>query len=82
MSLESSRGLRSVAHNRNLRLLLAAGLVSQTGDWLLATGLSFQIYALTGSTMASAAALFATQLPQVLVGSVAGVFVDRWTAGG
>ena len=64
--------------NRDLRLLLGAGLVSQTGDWLLATGLAFQIYALTGSTLASAAALFATQLPQVVLGSVAGVFVDRW----
>lgn len=66
--------------NRDLRLLLGAGLVSQTGDWLLATGLGFQIYALTGSTLASAAALFATQLPQVVLGSVAGVFVDRWDA--
>lgn len=78
MSLESGARLWSVVRNRDLRLLLGAGLVSQTGDWLLATGLSFQIYALTGSTLASAAALFATQLPQVLVGSVAGVFVDRW----
>lgn len=67
-----------MVRNRDLRLLLGAGLVSQTGDWLLATGLSFQIYALTGSTLASAAALFATQLPQVVLGSVAGVFVDRW----
>lgn len=78
MSLESGARLRSVLRNRDLRLLLGAGLVSQTGDWLLATGLSFQIYALTGSTLASAAALFATQLPQVVLGSVAGVFVDRW----
>lgn len=78
MSLGSGPRLRSVARNRDLRLLLGAGLVSQTGDWLLATGLAFQIYALTGSTLASAAALFATQLPQVVLGSVAGVFVDRW----
>lgn len=78
MSLENSHRFRSLVRNRDLRLVLAAGLVSQTGDWLLGTGLSFQIYALTGSTLASAAALFATQLPQVLFGSVAGVFVDRW----
>jgi Na+/melibiose symporter-like transporter/DNA-binding transcriptional ArsR family regulator len=78
MSLGSGSRLRSVARNRDLRLLLGAGLVSQTGDWLLATGLAFQVYALTGSTLASAAALFATQLPQVVLGSVAGVFVDRW----
>lgn len=78
MSLESGSRLRSLVRNRDLSLLLGAGLVSQTGDWLLATGLGFQIYALTGSTLASAAALFATQLPQVVFGSVAGVFVDRW----
>lgn len=78
MSLAKVGHLRPIVRNRDLRLLLAAGLVSQTGDWLLATGLSFQIYALTGSTVASAATLFATQLPQVLFGSVAGVFVDRW----
>ena len=78
MSLESADRWRALVRNRGLGLLLGAGLVSQTGDWLLATGLSFQIYALTGSTLASAAALFATQLPQVVIGSVAGVFVDRW----
>ncbi len=78
MSLEPGSRWRSLGGNRDLRLLLGAGLVSQTGDWLLATGLGFQIYASTGSTLASAAALFATQLPQVVLGSVAGVFVDRW----
>ena len=78
MSLVSGSRLWSLVRNRDLRLLLGAGLVSQTGDWLLATGLGFQVYALTGSTLASAAALFATQLPQVVLGSVAGVLVDRW----
>lgn len=65
-------------HNRDLRLLLGAGLISQTGDWILGTGIAFQIYVLTGSTVASAIALLATQAPQVLFGSVAGVLVDRW----
>jgi Na+/melibiose symporter-like transporter/DNA-binding transcriptional ArsR family regulator len=80
MSLESSRGahVRGLLQNRDLRLLLAAGLVSQTGDWILGTGIAFQIYALTGSTVASAVALLATQAPQVVFGSVAGVLVDRW----
>ena len=49
-----------------------------TGDWLLAVGLAYSVYALTGSTLASAAALLSSFVPQVLVGSVAGVFVDRW----
>lgn len=62
---------------RDLRLLLLAGLVSQTGDWILATGIAFQVYALTGSALASAIALLVTQAPQVLVGSIAGVVADR-----
>jgi Na+/melibiose symporter-like transporter len=62
----------------DLRLLLAAGLVSLTGDWLLGVGLAYSVYALTGSTLASAATLLSSFIPQVVVGSVAGVFVDRW----
>jgi Na+/melibiose symporter-like transporter len=69
---------RLVGRAPDLRLLLGAGLVSMTGDWLLAVGLAYSVYALTGSTLASAAALLSSFVPQVLVGSVAGVFVDRW----
>ncbi len=64
--------------HRDLRLLLGAGLVSMTGDWLLGVGLTYAVYAITGSTLASAVTLLASFLPQVLVGLVAGVFVDRW----
>jgi len=49
-----------------------------TGDWLLGTGLAYAVYSLTGSTLASAAALLSAFVPQVVLGSVAGVFVDRW----
>ncbi|NUR07844.1 MAG: MFS transporter [Nocardioidaceae bacterium] len=69
---------RLLRHRRDLRLLLGAGLVSMTGDWLLGVGLSFSVYALTGSTLASAVTLLAALVPQTLGGLVAGVFVDRW----
>ncbi len=69
---------RLLRRTPDLRLLLAAGLVSMTGDWLLGVGLAYSVYALTGSTVASAAALLSSFIPQVVVGSVAGVFVDRW----
>src|SRR4051794_24183063 len=49
-----------------------------SGDWLLAVGLSYAVYDLTGSTMASAGVFLTSLLPQVLVGLVAGVLVDRW----
>jgi Na+/melibiose symporter-like transporter len=64
--------------HRDLRLLLGAGLVSMCGDWLLSVGLTYAVYAVTGSTLASAMTMLAAFLPQVLVGTVAGVFVDRW----
>jgi Na+/melibiose symporter-like transporter len=73
------RGLyRMLARHRNLRLLLGAGLVSLTGDWILRTGLTYAVYALTGSTLASATALLASLVPQIALGSLAGVYADRW----
>ncbi len=66
-----------VAH-RSLRLLLSASLISLTGDWILRTGLAYYVYALTGSTLASATTLLASLIPQIALGSLAGVYVDRW----
>jgi Na+/melibiose symporter-like transporter len=64
--------------HRDLRLVLGAGLISLTGDWMLNIGLAYYVYVLTGTTLASAMVLLAAFLPQLLFGSVAGVFVDRW----
>src|SRR3954469_2164381 len=77
-SLDLRSPVRVLGRAPDLRLLLGAGLISMTGDWLLGVGLAYSVYALTGSTMASAATLLSSFVPQVLVGSVAGVFVDRW----
>src|SRR4051794_29305935 len=63
---------------RDLRLVLGATLISVTGDWMLRTGIAYQIYVLTGSTLASAAAVLASLLPKIALGSVAGVYADRW----
>jgi Na+/melibiose symporter-like transporter len=71
------RGL--IGSNRDLRLLLAAGLISMTGDWVLSVGLVYTVYDVTGSTLASAGALLAAFVPQVVTGLFAGVFVDRWS---
>ncbi len=70
--------IRTALGHRELRLLLGAGLISLTGDWVLRVGLSYYIYVLTGSTLASALMLLASFVPQILLGSLAGVFVDRW----
>jgi Na+/melibiose symporter-like transporter len=73
--------MRAIVHalrRRDVRRLLAAGLVSTTGDWILRVGLVYRVYVLTGSTVVSAFLLLASFVPQVLLGSFAGVFVDRW----
>lgn len=63
---------------RDLRLLVTANVISQTGDWMLHVGVTFFVYDLTGSTLAAAAAMLSTFVPSILFSSVAGVFVDRW----
>ncbi|GAA3164796.1 MFS transporter [Nonomuraea salmonea] len=72
-------GLRELlGANRDYRRLLSAGLISQTGDWVISTGLAYHVYVLTGSTLSSAVMLLSARLPDVLLGSVAGVLADRW----
>jgi Na+/melibiose symporter-like transporter len=70
--------IRSALSQGGLRLLLIAGVISLTGDWIMRVGLAYYVYALTGSTLASALTLLASFVPQVVLGSLAGVLVDRW----
>jgi MFS family permease len=63
---------------RNFALLWTGGLISLLGDWTLIVGLPLFVYALTGSTLATSTMFMAGLIPRVLLGSVAGVFVDRW----
>lgn len=70
--------IRLLSANRDYRLLISAGLISMTGDWVMHVGLTYLVYSITGSTLASGAMLLATVLPSILLGSFAGVLVDRW----
>jgi MFS family permease len=69
---------RLLAAHRDLRFLLSAGLISLAGDWILRVGLAYRVYALTGSTIASALTIASSFLPQLLLGALGGVFADRW----
>jgi MFS family permease len=69
---------RVLAAHRDLRLALSAGLISASGDWVLLIGLLYQVYAMTGSTVASAFTMLSAGVPQVLLGPVAGTLADRW----
>jgi MFS family permease len=63
---------------RNFALLWFGGLISFAGDWALIIGLPVYVYDLTGSALATGAMFIAQSLPRLLLGSLAGVFVDRW----
>lgn len=63
---------------RNFALLWFAGLISLAGDWVLNVGMPIYVYLLTHSVLATSILLLAVTAPSVLVGSLAGVFVDRW----
>lgn len=67
-----------VLRQRNFGLLWLAGLISLIGDWVLVVGLPIEIYRRTGSTLATAGMLLAGLVPALVLGSIAGVFVDRW----
>jgi Transmembrane secretion effector len=70
--------LLATLRNRNFALLWSGGLISMTGDWMLLVALPIYVYQATGSALATGAMFAAGLLPNVLFGSVAGVFVDRW----
>src|ERR1700681_760842 len=68
----------SVLRRRNFALVWIGGLASLTGDWALSAGLPLVVYQMTGSTLALGLTAIANSVPRLLLGSVAGVFVDRW----
>jgi predicted MFS family arabinose efflux permease len=68
----------TVLRRRSFALLWSAGLISITGDWVVLAALPFYMYELTGSALATSTMLLAYIGPQLLFGSMAGVFVDRW----
>jgi MFS family permease len=63
---------------RNFVPLWFAGLISTMGNWMLLVGLPIYTYTLTNSIAATSGTFLADQIPQILLGSFAGVFVDRW----
>src|SRR5262249_22849680 len=64
--------------NRNFALLWLGGLVSFAGDWVMFIALPVYVYDLTGSALATGGMFMAQTAPRLLLGSIAGVFVDRW----
>jgi len=67
----------SIFRNRNFSLMWSAQLVSTIGSALTSLAASILIYRLTGSALSVGLMLMATAAPSLIVGLVAGVYVDR-----
>jgi MFS family permease len=70
--------LLRLLRQRNFFLLWVGQSISVIGDWVLFIALPFYTYSLTGSVLATGAMFIVSTLPRLVLGSVAGVFVDRW----
>lgn len=76
--MDISNLLPPILRSRNFALLWFGGLISLTGDWMLRIALPAYVYTLTGSTLATGVMFMVSTVPRILLGSMAGVFVDRW----
>ena len=84
VALDSSRSSApapspfAVFRNRNFALMWMGQLVSTAGSALTSLAASILIFRLTGSALSVGLMLMATAVPTLLVGLIAGVFVDRY----
>jgi MFS family permease len=77
MAQEKPAGLKDLLKNRNFKFLWLGQIVSDFGDSLTMLALLILVNQITGSAAAIATMFIVLLLPQVTVGLVAGVYVDR-----
>ena len=68
----------AVFRNRNFTLMWTGQLISTIGSALTALAASILVFRITNSVLSVGLMLMATAAPSILVGLVAGVFVDRY----
>jgi MFS family permease len=68
----------AVFRRRNFTLMWFADFISTSGSALTYLAASILVYQITGSALSVGIMLIATALPSLLVGLIAGVFVDRY----
>jgi MFS family permease len=67
-----------LAHSRNFRLFWLAQLISPLGDRLNQVALVVMVYASSGSAFLTAVTFATSFLPNLVLGPLAGVYVDRF----
>jgi MFS family permease len=67
---------RSLRH-RNFQLFFGGQLISLTGTWMQTLAQSWLVYRLTHSAALLGAVGFASQIPVLFLGPIAGIFADR-----
>jgi len=68
----------ALLRQRDFGLLWTAGLISIAGDFMLLIALPLHVYAVTGSALAGGGVYASLLVHRILLGSIAGVLVDRW----
>lgn len=69
-------GMRALAH-RNFRLYFAGQAVSILGSWIQQVALAWLVYRLTGSAALLGITAFCGLIPLLLVGPLAGAWIDK-----
>lgn len=68
----------AILRQRDFAFLWTAAALSMLGTWVRFAALPVYVYEATGSALATGAMFVSSALPMLLLGSVAGVFADRW----
>jgi MFS family permease len=68
--------MRALAH-RNFRLYFAGQAISILGSWIQQVALSWLVYRLTGSAALLGVTAFCALIPQLVVGPLAGAWIDK-----
>lgn len=76
--MSSPSGGRTPWHRRDFRIALCAGLVNNTGDWVLLVALPVYVFVETGSGATTANLFVAQLLAAAVLGPIGGTLVDRW----
>ncbi len=72
------RSAFAIFRNRNFRLMWIGQLVNEAGSSITALASSIYVYRVTGSALNVGLMMMASAAPSLVVGLIAGVFVDRY----